>query len=515
VTEATRRGGLLRPALTLALVSASSMALEIVAGRALAPYVGMSLYSWTMIIAVVLAGLSLGHWIGGVLADRGRDPALWAAVALLAAAIATFVCPALMRWIEPLATGADPVVHIGLLALAFFGPSALAGILSPLLTLMAQNAAPPERQGRVLGLMFALGAFGAILGTLMAGLVMISWIGTAGSVMVIGITYAVLSLGFWRGRGRWIAGAAVVALAAGGAAMPERLGLKSPCRDESAYFCIRVDDIRILGREARVMALDHLAHGINDAADPKLLLTPYVHGVDELVRRRFPGDRFSAYFIGGGAYSLPRAWQAHYPGGSFVIAELDPAVTAAAFEALWFELGHGTEIYHGDARLVLSGLPSDRRFDVIFGDAFHDISIPQHLVTDEFHAQIAARLTPGGLYVLNAVDALRSPRFVLSLARTLGKRFAHVELWLDIEAVRPEDSRTTWIVLASAEPTPGGRLHSTYGFRREWVQVPLDGMIREVGDDNLVTLTDDYAPIDRLLSRVLLNQELAERAGGR
>jgi len=47
--------------LTIAGVSAASMALEIVAGGALAPYVGMSLYTWTVIIAVVLAGLSVGH----------------------------------------------------------------------------------------------------------------------------------------------------------------------------------------------------------------------------------------------------------------------------------------------------------------------------------------------------------------------------------------------------------------------------------------------------------------------
>ncbi|MEL6279434.1 MAG: fused MFS/spermidine synthase [Pseudomonadota bacterium] len=56
----------------LLLSSAGSMALEIAAGRLMAPYVGMSLYSWTAIIAVVLAGLSVGHWIGGVMADRSR-----------------------------------------------------------------------------------------------------------------------------------------------------------------------------------------------------------------------------------------------------------------------------------------------------------------------------------------------------------------------------------------------------------------------------------------------------------
>ena len=43
------------------LTSAASLTVEIVAGRMLAPYVGMSLYTWTSVIAVVLAGFSAGH----------------------------------------------------------------------------------------------------------------------------------------------------------------------------------------------------------------------------------------------------------------------------------------------------------------------------------------------------------------------------------------------------------------------------------------------------------------------
>lgn len=41
----------------------------------------MSFYTWTTIIAVVLAGLSAGHWIGGLLAapatTRPAAPAGW------------------------------------------------------------------------------------------------------------------------------------------------------------------------------------------------------------------------------------------------------------------------------------------------------------------------------------------------------------------------------------------------------------------------------------------------------
>ena len=50
-------------ALAIFLSSAGLMALEIAAARLLAPYIGVSLYSWTAIIGVVLGGLSLGNWL--------------------------------------------------------------------------------------------------------------------------------------------------------------------------------------------------------------------------------------------------------------------------------------------------------------------------------------------------------------------------------------------------------------------------------------------------------------------
>src|SRR5712692_7003749 len=50
--------------------SACTMVLELVAGRIMAPYIGVSLYTWTSIIGVVLAGISLGNYLGGKVADR-------------------------------------------------------------------------------------------------------------------------------------------------------------------------------------------------------------------------------------------------------------------------------------------------------------------------------------------------------------------------------------------------------------------------------------------------------------
>jgi hypothetical protein len=177
-------------------------------------------------------------------------------------------------------------------------------------------------------------------------------------------------------------------------------------------------------------------------------------------------------------------------------------VTEQARRALWFASDQRTILLHGDARRLLQAMPPTAKFDVVFGDAFHDIAIPQHLVTDEFHAEVAKRLRPKGVYALNVVDGLRQPRFLISLATTLQAQFAHVELWLDIEAVQPQDARTTWIVLASDQPTGVRQFSATRGFQRDWVQIPLEDMKRVVGDDQVVFLSDDFAPVDRLLAQV-------------
>src|ERR1051326_2422768 len=50
--------------------SCCTLILEILAGRILAPYIGVSLYTWTSISGVVLAGISLGNYLGGRIADR-------------------------------------------------------------------------------------------------------------------------------------------------------------------------------------------------------------------------------------------------------------------------------------------------------------------------------------------------------------------------------------------------------------------------------------------------------------
>ncbi|MHA1597634.1 MAG: fused MFS/spermidine synthase, partial [Alphaproteobacteria bacterium] len=286
----------------------------------------------------------------------------------------------------------------------------------------------------------------------------------------------------------------------------------SPCTVESDYFCIRTDDFSAQsGRPSALMALDHLVHSINDRDDPGFLYSPYIHGVDELAKLRFRGhgDGFSprAYFIGGGGYSLPRAWASDYENADLVVAEIDPQVTLVAARDLWLDVGApGLRIHHRDARTLLQSLDRNDKFDLIFGDAFRDISIPAHLVTREFHREIAARLAPTGFYAVNVVDSGRHPLFLFSLLKTLKRDFPITEVWIEAEEVG-NPGRVTYIVIASATPTPSRRITSARGPSRTWIRWPTADLAVAVRNADVPVLSDDFAPVDRLMSHLLLRPE--------
>jgi len=470
----------------------------------IAPYVGMSLYTWTAIIAVVLGGLAVGHWIGGVMADRAlrhQRALFWILVVAAFSALAT---PFILRWLAgDLLSALDPVpAVVALTGVVFFLPSLFAGAVGPLATYLALDAAEPEQQGRVLGRMYALGALGAIAGVLLSGLVAIPWIGSA--LTVVAVTLAYLASAALIASGTGALGILALSVMV---AVPSILWASdwTTCERESAYFCIRVDD---LGPGTRVMALDHLAHSVNERDDPQRLHSPYLALIDEIARARF-GTRGpdSAFFIGGGAYTLPRAWHARWPEARLTVAEIDPVVTELAAARLWVDPAD-FEIRHADARLALNA--EAEPFDAIIGDAFADISVPTHLVTDEFHEQIAARLSQRGFYAMNVVDLLRRPRFLASLGETLQRRFKVVEFWIARDAIRPGEARTTWIVLASDRASERDSIAASDGTGRAWIRIDFRRMLGVFTDAERVVLTDDHAPVARLLGPLLTDQRYAE-----
>ena len=175
--------------------SALLLVLEIVAARLIAPYVGVSLYTWSAVIGVVLAGLSVGNAIGGAWADR--QAAAGAAGAVLAAAgLSALVIPwLLLLTAEGLQQYQLSILSTSLiLVLALFLlPAILIGIVTPLLTTLA--LAHSRRTGHIVGMMHALAATGSIIGTFAAAWWLIPALGSRNVVLTSGLLLLALGPG--------------------------------------------------------------------------------------------------------------------------------------------------------------------------------------------------------------------------------------------------------------------------------------------------------------------------------
>lgn len=489
-------------ALVVAVNAAGAMIVEIVAGRMLAPYFGMSITTWTTIIGVVLTGLAIGHWAGGRVADahpRNRAAAL--GLACLAGAVTNVLILPLVNIVAGSLAAAGVSLSTAIVVTgfaAFLLPSLAAGLVQPIATTLGLEVLGTGA-GRLVGRMLAAGVVGAILGTFAAGFVLIAYLGSAGSIWLVAALNALLgALLLTTRRLRALClGLLVIALgcAATGTTPP---GFAAPCDQESRYFCISVIPGERLGLPgSRALRIDALTHSVNHP-DPNYLHFSHLQWVDELVRRRFAGRIFSSYFVGGGGFTLPRAWIARHPANEVVVAELDPAVTAVAAAQLWFEPGPATRILHTDARVALERELADASFDVIVGDAFRDLAMPAHLITSEFHALVANRLAPGGFYVLNVIDRVTSKRLVASVVRTLRRHFAEVEVWYEMGEYQTS-TYANFIIYGAARATGlSAPFDATTAPATRWARLE-PGSLATVAD--AIVLSDDHAPVERLLRR--------------
>ncbi|MGW8247861.1 MAG: fused MFS/spermidine synthase [Acidiferrobacterales bacterium] len=493
--------------LTIFLSSGMLMVLEITAGRLLAPFIGVSLYTWTSIIGVVLAGLSLGNWIGGIWVDRGgseRAVGLTLTIGGASSLLLLLLLKGVAIWLENSSMGLLTLSFIYVFCL-FFIPAALLGIVTPMLTTLALQL--DSHVGHIVGRMHALAALGSIVGTFLTGYWLVQTFGTRNIILGTGVLLVLMALPFFHHRPRQMA----FMLFLGLAAMPLTLlsgAARSPCDVESNYFCIRVvnESASAPYGEARGMVLDHLVHGASHKDEPRLLLFPYVELMDKLIHENLSArniDKPRLFYAGGGAYTQPRAAAARYPNAEITVAELDPHVTRMATEQLYFEPGN-TNIIHKDARLVMAGWPKNS-IDVVVGDVFHqDISIPYHLVTREYFRTIKTRLSNDGLYVMNAVDTFPNPALVKSIMRTLAQDFEHVHVWLDSIPDKPQ--RMTYVITASDRASQQELVHSSSPFQRRWLRVTEPLLASGTPLEQLPILSDDYVPVERLISSILVTE---------
>jgi spermidine synthase len=493
--------------------SACSLIIELVAGRIMAPLIGVSLYTWTSIIGVVLAGISLGNFLGGKLADRfasRRTLGLLFLVSGLASLSILFTATALATYKGP--TTLPLMARIVLLTAGiFFLPSCLLGTISPLLVKLTLRDL--TRSGDVVGKIYAVSTAGSILGTFATGFYLVSLFGTRTVVLGVSVLLFLLAIlfGDWGGRGRsvrWVGPSVLlVAVIAAVGLLISGGKLTSDCLRETNYYCIKVNDEEQGGHPVKVLVLDHLVHSYNSLTQPERLVYGYEFiyaALTEYLARQHPDQPLRTLFIGGGGYTFPRYVESRYKNSVVDVIEIDPEVTAVAISHLGLNPNGVIRSLNLDARQAIEEMPAGQVYDVILGDAFHGFSVPYHLTTKEFNDKLRSHLSPDGIYMLNIIDG-RSGDFARSTAHTLAATFPYVAAIPVVENYT-DLVRNTWVLVGANKPIDREKYLAAAALtpRADIAAHLWDGtkLAEFVASGRAIVITDDYAPVDNLLAPV-------------
>jgi predicted membrane-bound spermidine synthase len=136
------------------------MAFEVLSIKIYTPFLGASIYVWTAILAVTLAGLAAGYRIGGKLAQKRPERSL--VISFLAAGLLIFLSTFIAGIFLPLFMNTEirlASLLSGLLILFF--PVFFMGTISPLIVKLMDRYY--SHLGRSAGLIFGTGTIGGIV----------------------------------------------------------------------------------------------------------------------------------------------------------------------------------------------------------------------------------------------------------------------------------------------------------------------------------------------------------------
>lgn len=514
-----QRRGLTMTNVLVFVSGAILMSLEIVGSRVLAPFFGNSIYVWGSLIGVFLGALSLGYYLGGLAADR-RPRLSFLASWLAVAGLITFAVPNLSGSVGAALMRLDlgPRLDSLLASMAlFFLPGMLMGMVSPFAIKL--KARGYEGLGRTAGNLYALSTAGSITGTLATAFFLIPAFGVSDLVRGLGLGLILLAGAGLIADKRWVSVSlvAVVALTLWASwrsesatnLMEEYGGVKYSVvyEKDSLYHNIRVMD----GSGRRYLRFDSSWQSGMSLEDPYATVFEYTDFFH--LGLVFKPDAKKVLFVGLGGGSAPKKFFKDYPEMTIDVAEIDPDVIRVGREYFSVPNDQRLRLVAKDGRLYLK--EKDEKYDLIILDAYYADAIPFHLTTVEFLTLVRDRLNPDGAVIANLIGAFegKQSRLFRSMDLTFGQvfpaRYRFPVLW----GPGGDHARLRNIILVATSDynglEPEEIVQNAEELAREKVKIPR--LVDYAGDlytgpinyDDVQVLTDDHAPVDRLLIPVM------------
>ena len=493
------------------ITGACVLIIEVVAVRILSPYYGNTIFTVSSVISVILAALSVGYYAGGKFADR--HPSLrWFFRIILVSGLVLLAFHFLGIIILPILSMSlsftiGPLVSSLFL---FLPPALLLGALSPYAVKLQSVQFPEQGVGSVAGKIFFWSTLGSIIGSLLAGFILIPHFGIDHIIIATGIVLCILGFiplaifGFDKNHLFLSLFAGVFLTAITLFAVQQMRGDVLYSKD-GVYEKITIYDGTYAGRPARFFQQDRSGSGAMflDSDDPTDLVYDYTKYYS--VYKVFKPDVQNALVMGGGAYSIPKVLLAELPNAAVDVSEIEPSLFNLAKEYFGVKDNSRLQNYIEDGRRLLRD--SDKKYDLIFSDVYYSLfSIPAHFTTQEFFTIAKERLADNGVFIANLIGDLsrQQPSLVMSEIKTFQSVFPN-SYFFAVES--PEKTTLQNIILVGytgskkIDLSAAALLQNTNPIIRSLQNKAID--VDKFDLSPYQILTDNFSPVEYLTAKVL------------
>ena len=484
-------------AIIVFLCGAVVMVFELTGSRILAPYLGNSIFVWASLIGVILGSLSLGYWYGGKLADKKADYKTFSIIILLSAfflILTTLLKDTLLNAIINL-TDKNSInlkwTSLIVVIMLFTLPSVLLGMVSPYAVKLKLKKM--ETSGRAVGNLYAISTLGSIIGTFLAGFLLIPFLGSTKILYSMVIVLLIASL--LANVKRWFYAKLILLLIAG---YTLQVKINKPYLDFDTQYNRVWIERAIDKRNNRKMLI--MRTGYLDSS------SMYI-GTDKLAAdytryfkliKHFKPDFKHSLMIGGAAYSFPKYYINHYQNASLDVVEIDPGLTKLAKKYFNLQDNPRLKIFHEDGRVFLNA--NKKKYDAIMVDVFKSYySLPFHLTTYETIKRIYDSLNNDGVVITNVISCITGDKgkFFRAEFETYKKVFPQVYAFPVYFPKKTDEVQNIIIVALKSDKKP------TFTDNDEELNEYLQHLLKIKIKFDVPILTDDYAPVDYYNSKII------------
>jgi len=486
------------------------MAVELSATRLLAPTFGTSSIIWSIVIGLIMICLSLGNILGGISADKHNSmdrlyaliwiAAIYIALIPLIGKYIVMLSVILFMWILP-----QNLVVAGsaFSCLAIFSfPLVIMGMVTPYLVKL--GVTDMENSGKTAGKIYALSTIGSIIGTFVPTFITIPYLGTNKTFFTFSIILNIISLYYFlKKKTRLIRTSTSILIVIALMAIPFNDSYafwKSNIvyEGESLYNYLQVSETK-----DSVILSTNVAFGVQSIYKKNSSMTglyyDYALMAPFFIKDMDFSKKMDCLILGLGTGTYAKQLKRFFPNTNTDGVEIDQKIVDLSKK--YFELkDNEVNINVNDGRtfLMTSG---DKKYDLIMVDAYHDITIPFHMSTQEFFKTVKEHLNPGGAIVVNInIRSEKNTEINNYLTQTIKS------VMKKVYTCKIKNSTNTIVFASDDENSLTGFLNSSNKIANDHPFKGVSEYVKnnlEEENESYLIFTDDHAPVELLGQKVL------------